>query len=114
MDFDSEYDELYYVFDLEKEEKVGKSFPTLEEAEKELCLYAGITTDELTDYLKSSECMYEVRCEENNNDKAFDYKITCIGCKSKCVDKKTGKPACEEVDDLCENITWCPIKCGKY
>lgn len=114
LDFDSEYDELYYVFDLEKEEKVGKNFPTLEEAEKELCLCAGIMTDGLTDYLQSSECMYEVRCEENNNDKAFDHKITCIGCKSKCKDAKTGKPVCEEVAELCENITWCPIKCGKY
>lgn len=51
---------------------------------------------------------------EEPSDKAFDPKINCRGCKSKCVDKKTGKPACEEVDDLCENITWCPKSCGKY
>lgn len=51
---------------------------------------------------------------EEPSDKAFDPKINCRGCKFKCVDKKTGKPACEEVDDLCENITWCPKSCGKY
>lgn len=51
---------------------------------------------------------------EEPSDKAFDPKINCVGCKSKCVDKKTGKPACEEVDDLCENITWCPKSCGMY
>lgn len=51
---------------------------------------------------------------EEPSDKAFDPKINCRGCKSKCVDKKTGKPACEEVDDLCENITWCPKSCGNY
>lgn len=62
----------------------------------------------------AEELNYDEDYEDQPSDKAFDPKINCLGCKSKCVDKKTGKPACEEVDDLCENITWCPKTCGKY
>lgn len=71
----------------------------------------------MVDWQTPEALAYELEFDseyEEPSDKAFDPKINCVGCKSKCVDKKTGKPACEEVDDLCENITWCPIKCGKY
>ena len=62
----------------------------------------------------AEELNYDEDYEDQPSDKAFDPKINCRGCRSKCVDKKTGKPACEEVDDLCENITWCPKTCGIY
>lgn len=59
----------------------------------------------------ADEWEFDSEYEEPTN-KAFDPKINCVGCKSKCTDKNTGKCACEEVDDLCENITWCPKTCG--
>lgn len=84
--------------------------PSRVDEEAEALFYA---VDWQTPELLAEEWEFDSEYEEPS-DKAFDPKINCRGCKSKCVDKKTGKPACEEVDDLCDNITWCPKTCGKY
>lgn len=62
----------------------------------------------------AEELNYDEEYEDPPSDRAFVPEINCRGCRSKCVDKKTGKPACEEIDELCENITWCPKTCGMY
>ena len=55
--------EVYYVFDLEAEERVSPYFDTIEKADESLCLYAGITKDMMAEYLQSKECQYEIRTE---------------------------------------------------
>lgn len=57
----------YYVYDLDNEEQVGKLCNTMEEAEEELCAYAGIDKSELDSYMSSSECQFDIR--ENNGKK---------------------------------------------
>ena len=51
----------YYVFDLQAEETVSKDFDTVEQANEILCVLAGIKPSEITDYLSSNGCRYEIR-----------------------------------------------------
>lgn len=55
---------MFYIYDLINERQIGNSFDTLEQAEDALCSMLGINVEDLTDYLQSEECMYEIREED--------------------------------------------------
>lgn len=55
--------EQYFVYDLDREEQVGKTFDSIEEAEKLLCMLAGIphTENAMISYLQEPTAQFEVR-----------------------------------------------------